>query len=343
MVVTPVDPSIALGLTQQFTATGTYSDGSTQNLTELGGLGVGRRRAWRRSMRRACGHFTGHGDDGDLPRPRGASAARPRSLSHPPSSPRSPSLRLTRASPTGRPSSSLPLAPTATAPARTSPASVNSDLVASPPPRAISGTGLACPAQAVGTTTITADLGSIGGEDHAHCLTLPSSPRSPSLRLSPSITLTGRPSSSPPPAPTATAPARTSPASVNWTSSITATATIAPDSGLASALAVGTTTITRNLGQHQRRDHAHCLTRHPLLRSPSLRLTPSIANGTTQQFTATGTYSDGSSQNLTASVNWESQNTAVATVDAAGLVTSLDRRARPSSAWPSARSATTPP
>jgi trimeric autotransporter adhesin len=31
--VTPVNPSVAIGLTLQFTATGNYSDGSTQNLT----------------------------------------------------------------------------------------------------------------------------------------------------------------------------------------------------------------------------------------------------------------------------------------------------------------------
>ena len=33
IAVTPVNPSIQTGATQQFTATGTYSDGSTQNLT----------------------------------------------------------------------------------------------------------------------------------------------------------------------------------------------------------------------------------------------------------------------------------------------------------------------
>ena len=33
IAVTPVNPSIAKGLTQQFTATGTYSDSSTANLT----------------------------------------------------------------------------------------------------------------------------------------------------------------------------------------------------------------------------------------------------------------------------------------------------------------------
>ena len=47
--------------------------------------------------------------------------------------------------------------------------------------------------------------------------------------------------------------------------------------------------------------------------------TPSIANGLTQQFTATGLYSDNSTQDLTTEVTWASSDDAVATVsNAAG-------------------------
>ena len=52
IAVTPPSPSIAKGLTQQFTATGTYTDNSTQNLTTHGDLGVGDDRAWPRSATR---------------------------------------------------------------------------------------------------------------------------------------------------------------------------------------------------------------------------------------------------------------------------------------------------
>src|SRR5207247_2161241 len=46
---------------------------------------------------------------------------------------------------------------------------------------------------------------------------------------------------------------------------------------------------------------------------------PSIANGTKQQFTATGTYSDFTTQDLTTQVTWSSSSTAVATMsNAAG-------------------------
>lgn len=49
----------------------------------------------------------------------------------------------------------------------------------------------------------------------------------------------------------------------------------------------------------------------------SVEVTPSnqsIANGTTQQFKATGIYSDNTKTDLTSSVNWSSSNTAVATI-----------------------------
>jgi CSLREA domain-containing protein len=48
---------------------------------------------------------------------------------------------------------------------------------------------------------------------------------------------------------------------------------------------------------------------------------PSVGEGLTQQFTATGTYSDGSTQNITNSVAWASGTSAVATIDNTGLAT----------------------
>jgi hypothetical protein len=56
IAVTPASPSIAKGLTQQFTATGTYSDSSDAESDQHGDLELGtttvatitRRAAWRR-------------------------------------------------------------------------------------------------------------------------------------------------------------------------------------------------------------------------------------------------------------------------------------------------------
>jgi hypothetical protein len=48
-----------------------------------------------------------------------------------------------------------------------------------------------------------------------------------------------------------------------------------------------------------------------------------ITTGASQQFTATGTYSNSGLQDITSQVTWTSTNTAVATVNAAGLVTAV--------------------
>src|SRR5207249_4594284 len=58
----------------------------------------------------------------------------------------------------------------------------------------------------------------------------------------------------------------------------------------------------------------------------SIGVTPANRNlpqGLTGQFTATGTYSDNSTQDLTAQVAWSSSNTGVATIDSGGLATSV--------------------
>ncbi len=51
--------------------------------------------------------------------------------------------------------------------------------------------------------------------------------------------------------------------------------------------------------------------------------TPAVIPHLTQQFTATGIYTDGSTQNLTSSVTWASGATSVATISSTGLASSL--------------------
>jgi hypothetical protein len=50
---------------------------------------------------------------------------------------------------------------------------------------------------------------------------------------------------------------------------------------------------------------------------------PSINAGASQQFTATGTYSDASTENLTSSVTWSSSQTGTATITSGGLATAI--------------------
>jgi uncharacterized protein YjdB len=108
---------------------------------------------------------------------------------------------------------------------------------------------------------------------------------------------------------------------VTWTSSNTTAATVS-STGLATAVAAGTSTIkavadgftaTATLTVT-----AATLTVTSISVSPT---TPSIANGSTQQFTATATYSNNTTANVTSSVTWSSSNTSVATISSGGLAT----------------------
>lgn len=58
----------------------------------------------------------------------------------------------------------------------------------------------------------------------------------------------------------------------------------------------------------------------------SIAISPSSANiprGGTQQFTATGTFSDNSTKDITATCVWMSSNTAVVTISSSGLATAV--------------------
>ena len=109
--------------------------------------------------------------------------------------------------------------------------------------------------------------------------------------------------------------------SVTWSSSATAVATIS-STGLALGRSNGTAVLTATSGTVT---GSASLNIAPAA-LVSLAVTPtagSIALGTTQQFAAVGTYSDGSTLALTNSVSWSSSNASVASVDSKGLATSV--------------------
>jgi uncharacterized protein YjdB len=110
-------------------------------------------------------------------------------------------------------------------------------------------------------------------------------------------------------------------ASATWSSAETDVATV-NDSGLASALATGTSVVTATFVA---KSATSTLTVTDAVLS-SIALTPvdpSIANGLTEQFTATGTYSDGTSIDISASVTWSSADTSVATVVSSGIASGI--------------------
>ena len=109
---------------------------------------------------------------------------------------------------------------------------------------------------------------------------------------------------------------------VTWASDTTGTATIA-STGLATALAAGNTNITASVSG---------------ITSPTVSLTvealssidvepshpTSLAVGSTQQFTAAGTFTDGSTEDITSQVTWGSDSTGIVTIGySTGLATGV--------------------
>ena len=110
-------------------------------------------------------------------------------------------------------------------------------------------------------------------------------------------------------------------ASATWSSTSTGVASIAAG-GVATGVAAGSATIKATSGGISG-STALTVTAATL---KSIAITPanaSIAKGSTQQFTATGTYSDSSTQNLTTSAAWSSSSASVATIAAGGLATGV--------------------
>ncbi len=108
---------------------------------------------------------------------------------------------------------------------------------------------------------------------------------------------------------------------VTWTSSDPAVAAIS-SSGLATALARGTTTITATSGNISGSTTLTVYT--ATLSSVSVTLPEaSIPAGISLQAVATGTYSDGTSHDLSTRVIWSSSDSSVATVDSGGMAKAI--------------------
>jgi trimeric autotransporter adhesin len=109
---------------------------------------------------------------------------------------------------------------------------------------------------------------------------------------------------------------------VAWSSSDTTVATIGASNGRANALQQGQTTISATLGSvtGSTTFQVSNATISSISVAPAGR---TIAPGTKQGFTATGTFSDTSTQNISDDVTWASDNNAVATVNGIGTATGI--------------------
>jgi trimeric autotransporter adhesin len=109
--------------------------------------------------------------------------------------------------------------------------------------------------------------------------------------------------------------------SVTWSSSNNSVVSI-PAGGLATARALGSVTISATLGSVSGSTTANVVSAE--LSSITVRpANKKIAKLTNQAFSAIGTYTDGSTHNITGQVAWTSSNTAVATIGLRGLAKAL--------------------
>lgn len=114
--------------------------------------------------------------------------------------------------------------------------------------------------------------------------------------------------------------------SVTWNSSNPTAASIVtsgPTIGLASALSQGSTSVSATLGAIS---GSTTLTVTAAVLT-SITVTPANANiplGIAQQYTATGSFSDSSMQDITGVVTWQSSSTSVASITVSGLATGLN-------------------
>jgi len=306
IALSPLSPSIALGRTQQFTATGTYSDGTTQNLTSSV--------TWSSSAP-AAASVTSGGLATSLKQGATTITAASGSISG--------STTLTVTSPVLM---SITVSPATAAIALgttqqykatgTYSDSSTQDLTATatwgstiPTVAGVSSGGLASGA-GQGSTTITAAVGTIAGTSTLTVgppalVSLAITPANASFALGTALPLKATGTYTDGSTLDVTS-------SVTWSTANSAIATV-NSQGLATSAAVGSTSVNATLGSIS---GTTTLTVSPAT-LVSIAVTPAIPViplGTTKQFSATGTFTDGSTQDITGTVQWSSDNPAVATI-----------------------------
>jgi uncharacterized protein YjdB len=110
--------------------------------------------------------------------------------------------------------------------------------------------------------------------------------------------------------------------SATWSSSTASVATVAAG-GLATAVAAGTTTITASMGSISGGATLNVTIVPTLVSIAVAPIQGSLQAGQTLQYSATGTYDDGSNKVLTSTATWASSVVTVATVAAGGLATAV--------------------
>ena len=174
----------------------------------------------------------------------------------------------------------------------------------------VSSSGLAA-AVSVGSSTMTATMGSISGTGAltvgpAVLQSITLSPQNATMGKGTTLqfTATGNYSDS---------STQDLTSLVTWTSSDSNTVSI-NSAGLATGRQFGSVTISAVLGSVNA-STGLTVNKNPLVSIVVTPVNPSISVGQTQQFTATGTYSDASTQDLTKTAHWSSSSSGVATIN----------------------------
>jgi hypothetical protein len=315
VAVTPANPSFAAGLTQQFTATGTYTDGSTKDLTSSV--------TWS-SSNTSVATIAASGLAKGVSTGTATIQAASGSINGSTTSTVSAAVLVSIAVTPANPSVAVGLTQQFTATGTFTDSSTQNLTnsvkwtTSNTTATTISPSGLAL-GLVTGSATIQAASGSITGSTtlvvtSAALSSIAVTPTTPTIAqgVTQQFTATGTYTDS---------STQDITSSVTWSSSKTSVATIS-SAGLATAGVSGDSTI-----QAAYKSVTGTITGTTTLTVSSATLssiavTPpnaSIAQGLTEQFTATGTYSDGSTHDLTTTVTWSSLNKTIATIAASGL------------------------
>ncbi|HWX33267.1 MAG TPA: Ig-like domain-containing protein [Steroidobacteraceae bacterium] len=349
--VTPPAPFVALGVTQQFTATGIYTDSTTQNLTT--------QVTWSSSATAAATISNAAGTQG-LATPAAvgpttitaASGAISGSTLLSVTPAQLVSIQVTPAIPSVAKGLTKQFTATGiytdnSTQNLTSLATWASDnLAVATISNAAGSSGLAS-TPGTGSATISATFNVVTGSTTltvapAQLVSLAVTPASPSIPkgLTQQFVATGTYTDQ-------STQNLTASASILWSSDTTSVATIsnaAGSQGLASTPATGTATISATFGTSGISGSTLLTVTAAVIQSISVTPpTPSVASGLTQQFTATGIYTDSTTQDLTVAATWTSTDTTIATISNVALSNGLASSSTVKTGQTTIRAAYTPP
>jgi uncharacterized protein YjdB len=320
IAVTPAAPMIGVGLTQQFSVTGTYDDASTKDVTAMatwtsGTTATATISATGLATAVAKGTSMITATVGTLTGSATLTVIAPPVLK---------TIAVTPAAPTVAKGTTAQLTATGTyddGSTKDLTATVtwaSADMTKA----TISAAGVAT-GVAGGTSMITATSGGISGSvtltvTEAMLVSIAVTPDAPTVSVGLKVTFKATGTFKDP---ATNATTTQDLPTATWSSSMTTIATIAA-TGEATGVAVGDTVIKATSGTVSGMTtlHVKALTLKTIMVTTQ---TPSIAKGTTATFVATGTFEDSSTQNLTTQVTWTSSIPGTATVSTAGVATSV--------------------